>query len=398
MPPDPPTRKPLVGQIVDRVRAVVGDQPAPVLLHQPLFAGTESKYVQQCIDTGWVSSAGSFVTQLEQQLAQFTGARHAIAVVNGTAALHIALMLAGVERDSEVLMPSLTFIATANAAAYCGAVPHFCDVSLRTLGIDAARLDDHLALVAELRPEGCINHRTGRRIAAVVPMHTFGHPVNLSKLLEVAAKWHIPVVEDAAESLGSYYRQKHTGTFGGLGILSFNGNKTVTTGAGGAILTDDDDLAHRARHITTTAKAPHPWEYVHDELGYNYRMPNLNAALGCAQLEKLPELLDRKRRLAHAYAQAMADLSGVSLFVEPPDCKSNYWLNALVLDRADFDLRDQLLAALNAANLQSRPIWRPMQQLPMYRDCPRMDLSTTEDLAARIVNIPSSPGLVRPSN
>jgi perosamine synthetase len=393
MPPDPPSQNPLVGQIVDRVHVVVGDQP--VLLHQPLFAGNESRYVQQCIDTGWVSSAGSFVTQLEQRLCQFTGARHAIAVVNGTAALHIALMLAGVERDSEVLMPSLTFVATANAAAYSGAVPHFCDVSLRTLGIDAGRLDDHLTLIAELRPDGCINHRSGRRIAAVVPMHTFGHPVNLKNLLEVAGKWRIPVVEDAAESLGSYYHNRHTGTFGLLGILSFNGNKTITTGAGGAILTDDDALAARARHLTTTAKVPHTWEYVHDVVGYNYRMPNLNAALGCAQLEKLPELLDRKRRLAHAYAQAISGVPGVSVFVEPPDCRSNYWLNALVLDRADLPLRDQLLAALNAADLQSRPIWRPMHQLAMYRDCPRMDLSTTEDLAARIVNIPSSPGLVK---
>lgn len=381
-----------IQQIVSRVRSVVG--PGAALLHQPLFAGNESRYVQQCIETGWVSSAGSFVTQFEEHLCRFTGAAHAIAVVNGTAALHIALMLAGVDRDSEVLMPSLTFVATANAAAYCGAVPHFCDVSINTLGIDAGRLDDHLGLMCELRPGGCINHRTGRRISAIVPMHTFGHPVNLNKLLEVAAKWRIPVVEDAAESLGSYYHQRHTGTFGLLGILSFNGNKTVTTGAGGAIITNDRALADRARHITTTAKVPHAWEYVHDVVGYNYRMPNLNAALGCAQLEKLPELLDRKRRLAHAYAEAFTGLEGLSLMREPPDCKSNYWLNALMLDRADFSLRDELLATLNAAGLQSRPIWRPMHQLPMYRNCPQMSLSTTEDLAARIVNIPSSPGLM----
>jgi perosamine synthetase len=382
-----------IDQIVVRIRSVVG--PEAALLHQPLFGGKESQYVQQCIDTGWVSSAGSFVTRLEEQLCRFTGARHAVAVVNGTAALHIGLMLAGVEPDSEVLMPSLTFVATANAAAYCGAIPHFCDVSLKTLGIDAGRLDEHLSLTCELRPEGCINHRTRRRIAALVPMHTFGHPVNLKKLLEVAAKWRLPVVEDAAESLGSYYHDKHTGTFGLLGILSFNGNKTVTTGAGGAILTDDDALARRARHITSTAKVPHAWEYVHDVVGYNYRMPNLNAALGCAQLERLPELLDRKRRLAQSYAQALAGFSGVSLFVEPPDCRSNYWLNALILDCADARLRDALLAALNDAGLQSRPVWRPMHQLPIYRECPRMTLSVSEDLAARIVNIPSSPGLAK---
>jgi perosamine synthetase len=389
-----PDRSPFIRHVIDCVRIVVGKRSETVLLHQPLFEGNESRYVQQCIDTGWVSSAGSFVTQLEQSLCEFTGARHAIAVVNGTAALHTALILAGVQRDTEVLMPSLTFIATANAAAYCGAIPHFCDVSVRTLGIDAGRLESHLSSICELRPEGCINHRTGRRVSALVPMHAFGHPVDLDKMIEVAARWRIPIVEDAAESLGSYYHGRHTGTFGLLGILSFNGNKTVTTGAGGAILTNDDELARIARHMTTTAKLPHPWEYVHDTVGYNYRMPNLNAALGCAQLEMLPSLLDRKRRLAAAYAQSFSNLEGMEFFVEPAGCRSNYWLNALLLDRADFSLRDGLLEALNAAGLQSRPIWRPMHQLAMYKNCPAMHLSTTDDLAGRIVNIPSSPGLL----
>jgi aminotransferase in exopolysaccharide biosynthesis len=382
---------PDIQQIVSRVRSVVGGDNA--LLHQPLFDGNELRYVQECVDTGWVSSAGSFVTRLEEHLCRFTGAAHAVAVVNGTAALHIALMLTGVERDTEVLMPSLTFVATANAAAHCGAIPHFCDVNIRTLGIDAGRLESHLSSICELRPEGCINHRTGRRISALVPMHTFGHPSNMNKLMEVAAKWRIPIVEDAAESLGSYYRDRHTGTFGTLGILSFNGNKTVTTGAGGAIITNDEALARHARHITTTAKVPHRWEYVHDEVGYNYRMPNLNAALGCAQLERVQDLIDRKRHLARRYQETCSDLPGISVFVEPPECRSNYWLNALVLDRADFHVRDALLAALNDAGLQSRPIWRPLHQLRMYCRCPAMYLSVTEDLAGRIVNVPSSPGL-----
>lgn len=378
--------------VVLAARAVIGDPPQPVLLHGPTLAGNEWKYVKQCIDTAWVSSAGSFVTQFEQQLAEFTGAAHAVAVVNGTAALHIALMLAGVEPNCEVLMPSLTFVATANAVSYCGAVPHLCDVERRTMGLDPSKLSDHLEKNTERRPEGCFNRRTGHKIAAIVPMHAFGHPVDMTSLLNVAEHWGLPIVEDAAESLGSYYNGQHTGTFGRLGILSFNGNKIVTTGAGGAILTNDQALAARARHITTTAKQPHAWEYVHDEIGYNYRMPNINAALGCAQLEQLPGFLDRKRWLAERYIKTFAGIEGVQVFTEPPGSRSNYWLNVLILDQTDAALRDQLLAALNDAKLQSRPIWRPMHQLPIYQQCPKMDLSVTEELACRVINVPSSAG------
>jgi perosamine synthetase len=379
-----------IGQVVQRVADVVGRQTGPVLLHQPLIGGNESRYVQVCLDTGWVSSAGQFVNDFERKLCEVTGAKSAVAVVNGTAGLHVALMLARVERETEVLMPSLTFVATANAAAYCGAVPHFCDVSEETLGVDAEKLQEHLERNAERRGEHCFNRATGRRISALVPMHTFGHPVEMDGLMEVAGRWAIPVVEDAAESLGSFYRGKHTGTFGLLGVLSFNGNKIVSTGAGGAILTDDEKLAGRARHLTTTAKVPHPYEYVHDEVGFNYRMPNLNAALGCGQLEKLEEFVERKRRLARRYQEAFAGVEGLNVFAEPKNARSNYWLNALVLDQPDKDLRDRLLVALNQAGLQSRPVWRPMHELPMYRDCPKMDLSVTENLAARIINVPSS--------
>jgi len=376
--------------IVSAVRKALGNPEKPVLLHAPAFNGNEWKYVKECIDTGWVSSAGSYVTRFEQDLARFTGAKHAVVTVNGTAALHIALKLAGVQAGDEVLMPSLTFIATANATSYCGAIPHFCDVEVRTLGMDPGKLADYLKDIAVSRDEGVYNRLTQRRIAAVVPMHTFGHPVDLPSLLRLCQQYGIPLVEDAAESLGSYYDGTHTGRFGRLAILSFNGNKTLTTGGGGAIITDDAELGARAKHITTTAKLPHAWEFVHDEVGYNYRMPNINAALGCAQLEQLPAFLQRKRELATRYQEALAGMEGVSVFREPVNCRSNYWLNVLLLDQADLQMRDALLQGLNAAGLQSRPVWRPMHALSMYAACPRMDLSQTQCLASRIVNVPSS--------
>ncbi|HET6247906.1 MAG TPA: LegC family aminotransferase [Tepidisphaeraceae bacterium] len=383
----------LATRVVEAVGRATGNAPPPLLLHQPTFAGNEWQYVKQCIDTRWVSSAGSFVTQFEQELAKFTGAAHAVAVVNGTAALHVTLLLCGVDSQSEVLIPSLTFVATANAVSYCGAIPHLCDVSRATLGLDPQKLAEHLDDLAELRGEVCFNKQTDRRIAAVVPMHTFGHCVDLDGLIKVADRWRIPLIEDAAESLGSYYHGRHSGTFGRMGVLSFNGNKTITTGAGGAILTNDASLATHAKHLTTTAKQPHAWEFVHDEIGYNYRMPNICAALGCAQLEQLPALLDQKRRLARAYMDSFAEIGGISIMPEPAGSRSNYWLNTLVLDAPDMEMRDRLLKALNDAGFQSRPIWRPMHQLPMYKECPKMDLSTTEALAAALINVPSSASL-----
>lgn len=383
-----------VEQVVDAVRRATSVRDAGTLLHGPTFAGNEWTYVKECIDTAWVSSAGSYVTKFEQQLVEFTGAKHVVAVVNGTAALHMALMLAGVERGSEVLMPSLTFVATANATTYTGAVPHFCDVSSATLGLDPEKLHAHLEATAERQGRVVVNRLTKRTISAMVPMHTFGHPVDLDSLREVSEQWNIHIVEDAAESLGSYYRGQHTGTFGRLGILSFNGNKIVTTGGGGAILTNDQAIADRARHLTTTAKRPHAYEFLHDEVGYNYRMPNINAALGCAQLEQLPGFVQRKRSLADRYIKAFTDIPGIRVFKEPRQSQSNYWLNTLILDHPEISSRDQLLKALNAAKLQSRPIWQPMHQLPMYQNCPRMDLAQTEDLARRIVNVPSSANLI----
>ncbi len=383
--------EPLPAAIVERLHAVIGNKPAA--LHEPEFAGNEWAYVKECLDTGWVSTAGRFVERFEGMLTEFTGARHAIATVNGTAALHAALMIAGVVAGDEVMVPALTFVATANAVAHAGGVPHFAEVERATLGLDAQRLRRRLERVAERRDGGIVNTETGRPIRAVVCMHTFGHPSDLPDLLEVCADFGLPLIEDAAESLGSYYGERHTGTFGRLGVLSFNGNKTVTTGGGGAILTDDDDLARTARHLTTTAKLPHAWAFDHDRVGYNYRLPNINAALGCAQLEQLPGFIDRKRRLAQAYDQAFAGLEGVCVIHEPAGCRSNFWLNALLLDDDDESLRDAVLAACQAAGIGARPAWTPMHRLPMYRSAPRDDLSLTESLCRRLINLPSSPRL-----
>ncbi|SVD32697.1 uncharacterized protein METZ01_LOCUS385551, partial [marine metagenome] len=293
-------------EVVEAIRRAIVEQEGAVVLHEPRFEGNEWKYVKQCLDTGWVSSAGAFVTRFEEELASFCGVERAVAVVNGTAALHASLHLLGVEAGDEVLVPSLTFVATANAVAYLGAIPHFVDVEPSTLGMDAHRLHEYLEQATETTDRGCRNRRTGRRIRALIPMHTFGHPCDLDGLMAVCERFGLAMVEDAAESLGSYYRGQHTGTFGKLGILSFNGNKVITTGGGGAILTNEVALADRAKHLTSTAKRSHQWEFSHDEIGYNYRLPNLNAALGVGQLEHLPEFLRRKRNLASEYRSSFS--------------------------------------------------------------------------------------------
>lgn len=377
------------------LRAVLGD--APAALHEPTLGGREWDYVKDCLDSGWVSSVGQYVDKLEVMLCEYTGARHATVTVNGTTALQVALRLAGVCAGDEVIVPALTFVGTANAAAHIGAVPHFADAATETLGIDPAKLDRHLDEIASRTGGSVINKQTGRRIAAVVCVHIFGHPVDLDALARVCEKHGLPLVEDAAESLGSYYKDRHTGNHGLISVLSFNGNKTVTTGGGGAILTNDDTLAKAARHLTTTAKAPHRWEYFHDEVGYNYRMPNINAALGCAQLEQLPGFIERKRALAGLYRDAFADVDGLRFFTEPAFATSNYWLNAILLDPASAAVRDAVLAHTNDSGFMTRPAWTPLHTLPMYAACPRMDLAVAEDLAGRIINIPSSSSLPRPA-
>jgi perosamine synthetase len=376
------------------VESVVGERPRPVALHEPVFGGNEWLYTKECLDTGWVSSAGKFVDRFEGMLAERTGAKHAVAVVNGTAALELALKLAGVAPGDQVIVPTLTFVATANAVAHCGAVPHLADVDPRTLGLDASKLADHLSRVGETRGGGLYDRGSGARIAAIVVMHTFGHPADLDHLKEVCDRYAVPMVEDAAESLGTLYKGRHTGTVGRLGALSFNGNKVVTTGGGGAILTDDPLLGRRAKHLTTTARQPHRWAFLHDEVGYNYRLPNLNAALGCAQLEQLDAFLERKRALARRYLAAFEGIRGASIFAEVEGARSNYWLNAMLFDRnTPAGSRDRFLELTNDKGIQTRPVWTLMHHLPMFRDCPRMDLSAAEDLESRVVNLPSSASL-----
>jgi perosamine synthetase len=375
-------------RVVAAVRSVVG--PGPVALHEPRFGGNEWAYVKECLDSTFVSSVGKFVDRFEADLATYTGAKHAVAVVNGTAALHVALLLAGVKTDDEVLVPALSFVATANAVTYCGAIPHFVDSEEGTLGLSAQAVRDHLQCIGDIRNRQCVNRATGRIIRAVVPMHAFGHPVDMEGIIAVARDFHLVVVEDAAESLGSTIHGRHTGTFGSMGTLSFNGNKTVTTGGGGAIVTNDADLAKRAKHLTTTAKVLHRWEYRHDEIGYNYRLPNINAALGCAQLEQLPAFLAAKRRLFARYTAAFAGVPGVRVFREPAGCRSNYWLQTLLLDAADADQRDALLLATNDAGLMTRPSWVPLHRLRPYQASPRMALPVVEALEHRLINLPSS--------
>lgn len=383
----------LVDATLDAVRSVLGRPSNTLALHEPEFAGREWDYVKECIDTGWVSSVGSFVDRFERDLAAYTGAAHAIATSNGTSALHICLLLAGVQPGDEVLMPTLTFIATANAASYAGAVPHFVDSETGSLGVDAAKLDVHLRDAAHLVDGVCVNRRTGSPIRALVVMHVFGHPADLDALVAVAQRWNLVLIEDAAESLGSTYHGRHTGNAGRLAALSFNGNKVVTTGGGGAVLTNDAALGRRAKHLTTTARTPHRWNFLHDEVGYNYRLPNLNAALGCAQLERLPSMVERKRRLAARYDAAFAAVPGVTFLREPAGTSSNYWLNAIVLDADRAGRRDDLLAALNDAGYMSRPVWTLMHRLPMYAACPRADLTLAEQMETRVINLPSSPKL-----
>ncbi len=381
------TPAPLALQVCDVLDKTLSRK---ALLHEPSFTGHEWEYVKECLDTGWVSSAGKFVDRFESEIAAYTGSAHAVACVNGTSALHIALRAAGVEAGDEVLVPDLTFVATANAVAYCGALPHLVDSDEKTLGVDPVKLKKHLQESSKIKSGALFNRRTGAKIKALVAVHTFGHPVDLDALQRVCEEFHLILIEDAAESLGSFYKGRHTGTTGRFGILSFNGNKIVTAGGGGAVLCRDATDAQRIKHRTTTAKAPHAWNFYHDELGYNYRLPNINAALGCAQLEQLPVFLEKKRALAARYRENFLKLQGLYFFEEPPFAKSNYWLNAFLLNPENSSQRNEILSALNQKGFMARPAWVLMHKLPMYGACPRMDVSTAESLEARLINIPSS--------
>lgn len=371
---------------VDFVRNVFGGE-GTIPLHAPRFSGNERAYVADTIESTMVSSVGAYVTSFEDRVREFTGAKYAVATSNGTVALQVALQLVGVSHQDEVLAPALSFVATANAVVHAGGVPVFIDSERETLGISPDALLAFLERSAERRADGCYDRQTGRRIAACVPMHTFGHPVRIERIVDVCRTYGIPVVEDAAESLGSWNHGRHTGLFGTVGTLSFNGNKTVTTGGGGMIITDDASIGARAKHITTTAKRPHPYEFFHDEVGYNFRLPNLNAALGCAQMERLPDFIASKRELARMYRDFFAD-EGVPFVTERDGTTVNYWLNCIVLkDRAE---RDAFLTYTNAHGVMTRPIWTLMNKLPMYASNPAGDLSVAQWLEDRVVNLPSS--------
>ena len=357
-------------------------------LSVPKFIGNEKKYLDECIDTTFVSSVGKFVDRFENDMAAYTGAKKAVVCVSGTNALHMAMMLVGVERDDEVLTQALTFIATCNAISYIGAHPVFIDVDKSTMGLSPVAMKSWLIKNSEVRNGQCYNKNTGRRVKACVPMHTFGHPVLIEDIANICEEYHIELVEDAAESIGSKYKGIHTGLFGKVGALSFNGNKTITTGGGGMLLFMDEGLGALAKHLTTQAKVPHRWEFRHDHIGYNYRMPNINAALGCAQLEHLDEFIADKRATAAAYAEYFKNVDDIDFFVEPENSFSNYWLNVVILRNRD--AQQAFLQETNDNGVMTRPIWELMNRLPMFEHCEHDNLTNTIWFADRVVNVPSS--------
>lgn len=357
-------------------------------LSVPVFAGNEKKYLNECIDSSFVSSVGMFVDRFEEEMERYTGAKKAVVCVSGTNALHVSLMLVGVNRDDEVITQALTFIATCNAISYIGAYPVFIDVDRSTMGLSPDAMKEWLVKNAEVRNGECWNKHSGRRIKACLPMHTFGHPVRIEEMADVCEEWHIELVEDAAESIGSTYKGKHTGTFGKIGAISFNGNKTITTGGGGMLLFKDEELGAYAKHITTQAKVPHRWEFRHDCIGYNYRMPNINAALGCAQLENLDRYIVDKRETAAAYTEFFNGIDDITFFTEPENCFSNYWLNVVIMK--DKNAKLSFLQETNDNGVMTRPIWELMNRLPMFDNCENDGLKNTTWFADRVVNIPSS--------
>ena len=373
--------------IVEFIRSLYREDDF-IPLHVPRFYGNERKYVLDAIDSTFVSSVGEYVNRFEQMMQHITGAKYAIATVNGTAALHISLLLAGVEAGDEVITQPLTFVATCNAIAYCKAKPVFVDVDRNTMGLCPGKLESFFEYYTEMRDGQCFNRVTGKHIAACLPMHTFGHPCRIDDLLNVCKQYNVAMVEDAAESLGSYYKGRHTGTFGLFGILSFNGNKIATAGGGGVVITDNAELGKKAKHLTTTAKVSHPYEFVHNEIGYNYRMPNLNAALICAQLEQLDTYLANKRETADCYKIFFDDIADIDFVAEPVNSRSNYWLNTVLT--SNIEARDKLLKATNDNGVMTRPIWKLMNKLEMFKDCQCGDLTNAEWLEARVVNLPSS--------
>lgn len=369
------------------IKEVFGNQDF-IPLAVPVFAGNEKKYLEECIDTTFVSSVGNFVDRFEKDMAEYASCEKAVVCVSGTNALHMSMMLVGVKRDDEVLTQALTFIATCNAISYIGAHPIFIDVDKSTMGLSPDALKEWLVKNAEVKNGQCYNKKTGRRVKACVPMHTFGHPVRIEEIVNLCKEYHIELVEDAAESIGSLYKGKHTGTSGKVGAISFNGNKTITTGGGGIMLFNDEELAAQAKHLTTQAKIPHRWEFRHDQVGYNYRMPNINAALGCAQLENLDKFIASKRQLALEYAEYFKNVDDIQFFTEAEGSFSNYWLQTVILK--DKAAQQEFLQQTNDNGVMTRPIWELMNRLPMFEHCENDGLKNTIWFADRVVNIPSS--------
>lgn len=381
-----------VDDIIETVRSVVG--PGKHALHEPCFDGNELKYLSRCLDTTMVSYIGPYVEEFESELARFVGAEYCFSTNTGTAALHLALLALKVKPEDEIILPSFTFVATANAVRYCGASPHFVDIDQCSLGVDPHKLDAYLSDLVRVENGVAVNSETKKPIRAMIVMHTYGQPADMQKIVEVASKYGLPVIEDAAEALGSLYLGQHLGTLGQIGIFSFNGNKTITTGGGGAVVTNDKALFNKVKHIGSTAKVSHPFELSHDAVGYNYRMPNVNAAIGLGQLETLPLKLSKKRELTELYIDAFAKLTGVRIFEERAYAKSNYWLQAMILDNENLWARDEILTQCQQQGLFVRPAWTPIHQLRPFKQFPRMDLNVSKLFAQSLINLPSSPSLV----
>jgi aminotransferase in exopolysaccharide biosynthesis len=378
--------------VVESIQKVIGKGPHQ--LHEPLFFGKEMNYLKNTIKQNLVSSTGEYVNKFEKKIKEYTKAKFAIAVVNGTQAIYISLKACGVKKDEEVLVPALTFVGTVNAISYLGAKPHFVDSQIKNFGIDCSKLENYLNKIAKFRGDKCINKLTGKVIKAIIPVHVFGHPCNIHSIIKIAKKFNLIVVEDAAEALGSFYKQKHLGTFGDTGCISFNGNKIITTGGGGMVITNKKILAKKIKHLTTTAKLKHKWEYIHDEVGYNFRMPNLNAALGLAQFEKIHIFLKAKRTLFKKYFNVFNKMKGISLYKESNNANSNYWLQTLILDKNNVNLKNKILKESHKKLIYTRPVWRLISELDPYKKNQKMNLSGAKEIYNKIINLPSSQSLI----
>ena len=385
-------KKKIVKVFTKKIQKVIGKGSHQ--LHEPLFTGKEKKYLQHTINQNFVSTAGQYVNEFEKKIKKFTKAKYAIAVVNGTQAIHIALQVCGIKKNDEVLIPALTFVATANAVSYLGARPHFVDSKMENFGIDCIKLEKYLNKITKIKNKKCINKLTGNIIKAIVPVHVFGHPCDIQGIIKIAKKFNLIVVEDAAGALGSFYNKKHLGTFGTIGCFSFNGNKIITTGGGGMVITNKSNFAKKIKHLTTTAKRKHKWEYIHDEIGYNFRMPNLNAALGLAQLEKIHTFIKAKKKLFKKYFNIFEEEKDVSVFKQPVNSNSNYWLQTLVLKKKNIKLKDKILKELHKESIYARPAWKLISELKPYKKYQKMNLSGSKQIYKSIINIPSSQSLI----